>query len=294
MLDSLGATLRAAREARGWTLEEAEKATRIRTRYLTALEAGEIDSLPSPIQARGFLRSYAQYLGLNPTQVLSQLEEALKPAPSNIFSRSTRKKESLIPVSPFAPFYRLRRLFTPDAAIIAIVIIGVLGLFVWGGFRLAETLLNPSQITPTPEVIGPSPSPTLTLIANITPSATPPPPVVNFSNVQIALGIEQRAFIRVRVDDKIAFEGLVFPNERKEFTGQARVEVTTSNGAGVRVFFNQRDMGTMGGFGEVLTRAYIPSGMITPTATITFTPTITLTPSRTPPATVTPTLTRRP
>ena len=173
MLDSLGATLRAAREARGWTLEEAEKATRIRARYLAALEAGQIDSLPSPIQARGFLRSYAQYLGLNPTQVLSQLDEALKPAPSNLFSRSARKKESLIPVSPFAPFYRLRRLFTPDVAIIAIVIIGVLGLFVWGGFRLAESLLNPSQITPTPEVIGPSPSPTLTLIANITPSATP-------------------------------------------------------------------------------------------------------------------------
>ena len=46
MLDSLGATLRAAREARGWTLEEAEKATRIRARYLAALEAGQIDSLP--------------------------------------------------------------------------------------------------------------------------------------------------------------------------------------------------------------------------------------------------------
>ena len=57
MFDTIGATLRAAREARGWTIEDVEKATHIRGRYLSALEAGEIEALPSPLQARGFLRN---------------------------------------------------------------------------------------------------------------------------------------------------------------------------------------------------------------------------------------------
>src|SRR5579859_4156079 len=63
--DTLGAELRAARESRDLSLEQVEKQTRIRIHYLTALEADEYTELPSAVQARGFLRNYARFLGLD-------------------------------------------------------------------------------------------------------------------------------------------------------------------------------------------------------------------------------------
>jgi len=307
MLETIGATLRAAREARGWTIEEVERATRIRARYLIALEKGEYDALPSALQARGFLRNYAQHLGLNPDQTLSQLDEALTPQRStglpSLISRGTRAPASpavraaprvvtaqvgTAPTSPLAAIRRVRRLFTPDILLLLVISLAVLGFFVWGGLRLADTVFNPAASTPTAEFLGPTETPSPTIIAGITATFTPPPPLVSFSNVQLILQIEQRTFVRVSVDGTLAFEGLAFPNERKEFTGQL-VEVTTGNAAGVRVIFNQRDLGPMGGIGEVVSRQYLPSGLITLTPTITFTPSITPTPSETPTPTMPPT-----
>ncbi|MGH2489692.1 MAG: helix-turn-helix domain-containing protein, partial [Candidatus Limnocylindria bacterium] len=63
---SLGQTLRAAREAKGWDVARAERETRIRSRYLVALEEGHYRDLPGSVYTRGFVRNYAQYLGLDP------------------------------------------------------------------------------------------------------------------------------------------------------------------------------------------------------------------------------------
>jgi cytoskeleton protein RodZ len=62
---SIGEQLRAQREARGESLRDVENATKIRTRYLTALEADDFATLPAEVYALGFLRSYARHLGLD-------------------------------------------------------------------------------------------------------------------------------------------------------------------------------------------------------------------------------------
>lgn len=64
-LRALGALLHEAREERAYTLEEAEMRTRIRVKYLVALEQGDLSVLPSATHARGFLRNYAQFLQLD-------------------------------------------------------------------------------------------------------------------------------------------------------------------------------------------------------------------------------------
>lgn len=316
MLDALGATLRAAREARGWTIEEVEKATHIRARYLAALESGDIDSLPSALQARGFLRNYAQHLGLRPDQVLSQLDEALKPTRRGFLPTFAPRGESrksggtaTLPAephagraasSPIASIRRLRRIFTPDIIIAFFAVVVVVGFLGWGGFRLANNVLNPPPITPTPEVLGPTETPTPTIIANITPSATPLPPGISFTNVQLTLVVEKRTFARVLTDGALAFEGILLPEERRDFVAQQVVEVVTGDGASLRVILNQRDLGLIGAPDEVTIRQFIPGGVLTVTPTITLTPSQTLTPSETPAAspvpTETPTLTptRRP
>jgi cytoskeleton protein RodZ len=62
--------LQRARQARGLTLEEVERDIRISRRYLAALENENFGLLPAPVYARGFLRTYARYLGLEPANLL--------------------------------------------------------------------------------------------------------------------------------------------------------------------------------------------------------------------------------
>jgi cytoskeletal protein RodZ len=71
-LQSLGATLREAREQRALTFEEVETQTRIRVKFLQALESGDLSLLPSLAHARGFLRNYAQFLHLDANAIIAQ------------------------------------------------------------------------------------------------------------------------------------------------------------------------------------------------------------------------------
>jgi transcriptional regulator with XRE-family HTH domain len=64
MTDSIGSRLRQTREARHLTIEQVAEQTRIRPRYLQALESDDLSAIPSAVQARGFLRNYAEMLGL--------------------------------------------------------------------------------------------------------------------------------------------------------------------------------------------------------------------------------------
>jgi hypothetical protein len=66
----LGETLQRARQAKGVTIEDAERVTRIPRKYIEALEVENYGILPAPVYARGFLRSYAGYLGLDAKELL--------------------------------------------------------------------------------------------------------------------------------------------------------------------------------------------------------------------------------
>src|SRR5438132_9726452 len=69
-MGSIGETLRQARIDKGVTLAEAERSTFVRRRYLEALESDDFGSLPAQVYTRGFIRTYAEYLGLNPETIL--------------------------------------------------------------------------------------------------------------------------------------------------------------------------------------------------------------------------------
>ena len=69
---SLPERLLAARERKGVDLYRAERDTKIRARYLAALERGEWRELPGSVYTKGFLRNYALYLGLDPDDILLQ------------------------------------------------------------------------------------------------------------------------------------------------------------------------------------------------------------------------------
>lgn len=72
MMKELGNVLRSRREKLGLTLSDMEKQTKIRQRYLIALEEGDWSPLPGYVYARGFVRSYAEQLGLDGRALLKQ------------------------------------------------------------------------------------------------------------------------------------------------------------------------------------------------------------------------------
>ncbi|MBD5417635.1 MAG: helix-turn-helix domain-containing protein [Desulfovibrio sp.] len=77
--DELGAALRAERERRGLRIEDAADHLKISARHLRALEEGDAASLPHPAYARGFIRSYAAYLGMSPEEIHNALNGVSAP-----------------------------------------------------------------------------------------------------------------------------------------------------------------------------------------------------------------------
>ncbi len=78
LIDS-GTMLRERREAMGVSLEEVEAATKIRQKYLAALEAEDWALLPGEVVGRGFLRNYTIYLDLDPNEMLERRRSAVDP-----------------------------------------------------------------------------------------------------------------------------------------------------------------------------------------------------------------------
>lgn len=76
----IGSSLREARMRRGLELSQVERDTRIRPRYLMALEEEQFDVLPGPAYTRGFLRAYADYLGLDAQRFIDEYNTRFAPA----------------------------------------------------------------------------------------------------------------------------------------------------------------------------------------------------------------------
>ena len=102
---SLPDWLAAARERKGVDLLRAERDTKIRARYLAALERGDYRELPGAVYTKGFLRNYAIYLGLDPEEVLRQWRrergdqtpaEPVMVAPKAIRAHAMIRKERIL------------------------------------------------------------------------------------------------------------------------------------------------------------------------------------------------------
>jgi cytoskeleton protein RodZ len=109
----IGATLREARSRRKVDLAEVETAIKIRLRYLRAMENEEWDVLPGGAYTRGFIRTYANYLGLDGERLADEYRRSVAPPPPE---RGPRRVE---PVPSGASLGRERRL--PGRALAVLV-----------------------------------------------------------------------------------------------------------------------------------------------------------------------------
>lgn len=118
-MPSLGDSLRQQREKRGITLDQAAADTRIREKFLKALEDGDLQSLPGAVYTKGFLRNYAEYLGLDDEESVVQFQ----------MERGSPPAEAKRRFAPMKPVGGRSLVFTP-AVFVPVVVIGLIVLFV--------------------------------------------------------------------------------------------------------------------------------------------------------------------
>jgi cytoskeleton protein RodZ len=285
----VGLKLKRQRELLGLSLDEVERHTHLRQHYLEALESGNLAGLPSPVQGRGMLNNYASFLGLDPEPLLLNFAQGLQ---TELAARqATRPAPSRpAPVSPRPPG-ALRRIFSGETLLAVVIALALIGFVIWGAVRIFAMRFEqvPSPTAPSiADVLLAAPSPT-SLPTSLPPTPTVPPlpaatnppeetplfaiPPGSQVGVQVYVTVRQRTWVRVTVDGEVVFEGRVLPGSAYQYEGDDTVDILTSNGAALQIFYNQQDLGPMGLFGQVVQRVYTLSGVQTPTPTITPTPT---------------------
>jgi cytoskeleton protein RodZ len=136
----IGSSLREARERRGLELDAVQRALRIRRRYLEALESDRFDQLPGEVYARGFLREYAEYLGLDGSIYVEEYNARFAP-----------REEHTIAMQPAASRLGRRpvpRLLMP-AALGALVLAGALAAWRLGGGNGNPSSSPPASVPQT-------------------------------------------------------------------------------------------------------------------------------------------------
>src|SRR4029079_11022399 len=132
---SLPERLYAARERKGVDLYRAERDTKIRARYLGALERGDYKELPGAVYTKGFLRNYALYLGLDPDEVLVQWRR----------ERGDGKEQPpaiVVPKPIAAPRQGLT--FSPSLIVVALLPIVILAFGVYLGIQVLRFAKPPT------------------------------------------------------------------------------------------------------------------------------------------------------
>lgn len=129
--ESLGEKLAKKRAALGYDIKEAERATKIRAKYLEALESGGYDKLPPDVFVLGFLKNYSAFLKLDQDKVIKlyRKEKGLAENVKKIVT-SAPEKNSKSKKSP-------KIIITPQRIVIGSIVLGFLALFLYIGWQVS-------------------------------------------------------------------------------------------------------------------------------------------------------------
>ena len=281
----IGHVLEGRRRERGLSLEEVEQATKIRKRYLMGLEREDYAMLPDAVYARGFLKTYANFLGLDGEALSRQLKNRRKPRRERGISYSAPRSDFERPlITPGGVVGTEKRKVSTSAIVTLIVallalaaVIGAL-YYVGRGVQLTEAQEGgappkpaqhePAQQDPSERVPRDAPS------AEGAPEAKPVnrtaaadkagpaqeeaakqsvPPDALLVSVQVR---ERPAWLLVRADGALAYEETAPPGFVQTFEADRQLSITSGDAGAVTVEVNGQEAGVLGGAGEVVTENF--------------------------------------
>ena len=241
-MPTMGELLREARTRLHLSLEEVEEYTKIRKKYLIALEEDDYSQLPAPVYARGFLQSYAEFLGIDPKYA----DKLFQPPDTARTVPEIRPAASGIPASAGIS---LRSLITIVLAVLGVAAIGFLywqyAEYASGGSRVDVPPKGAPLATPTGYQLVAVPTPT--------PSPLPTPSPTPIRGVEVTVYITDRSWMRVVADGQSTplFEGELQPGDTRTWKAKDRIDMRVGNAGGVDVTVNGMRQGKLGASGEV-------------------------------------------
>lgn len=254
----IGETLRKAREAKNLTLRDVEAATKIRLKYLEALENEDFSQLPGRVYTIGFLRSYAKFLGLDDYALVAEYKASNKNQDATpVPTPESGESENIKGLSP-----NLIKIVAFALVIFLMVSISVIYQHQQDNSEPLENQLSSSagieQQDSSSSDLKEEPS-----VESPPIEANPPEiPENTYENEHIAgLNVEVRAidepgnacWINVIIDGKQHFSGTLAAGQSMDFQGEKVVRIKFGNAGGVRVKVNGKDQGVIGEKGSVKT-----------------------------------------
>lgn len=197
---TVGERLRAAREGQGLSLEDIAARTRIPTRHLESLEAGEWDRLPAPTYSIGFAKSYASAVGLDRTEIGEQLRDEMGGT-----RRASTVHEVYEPADP-------ARVMPKWLVLVAVLAIVAVVAALW--FMRQRELTGPDEAVAAVEQPATSATPAAATPA-AQPAAAPSGPVVLTANEPVWIQVTERGGARL-------FEGELRAGQSYQVPADAR------------------------------------------------------------------------
>jgi cytoskeleton protein RodZ len=276
---SLGGHLRALREARGSSLEDMARSTRVGIRHLEALEEERLADLPSPVFVRGFIRAYCGFLREGPEEALAHYEA--------LAGERAAMQAASAPPRPRTTWALSSVLVGLALLVILAIALIVVNLTVkrTGGTSVAapamdvsaaspDSLPTPSPAAPAPAQVeppkaapapapGPAAAPPVSTPAAMPARAPTPAPAVARSAAgpqRLMIRALDATWIRVQPDEGRATEELLPAGASREWSAERRFLVTIGNAGGVEVALNGKVLPPLGPKGTVIQRLELPQG----------------------------------
>jgi cytoskeleton protein RodZ len=256
----IGLVLERARKDRGLSLEEAERATKIRKRYLIGLEQDDYTVLPDAVYARGFLKTYANFLGLDGDGLSQDLRTRKKPrrerrlsyaAPSSDFNRPIISPGGV----PGAEKRQVSKSTVVTFVIAALVIAALVGALYFVGLNVRPSAAE--DASQTERMAAPVERATGNGEAGEVPEGSD---TGDRPSGALAVGVEvegEPAWIRIRSDSETVFEEVAPPGFSRTFEASRVVGIRAGDAGAVHVEVNGQDVGPLGDPGQVLERDYM-------------------------------------
>lgn len=241
-MPALGDRFKAAREARALSLSDVAEQIRIRSVYLEAIESDNWRAIGAPVYIRGFLRTYARFLGLDGEEIVTE------------FNLSEADRGELVPVrgslvDPSAGYQRRRRSLSPLIWIASTVAIVLVAFVVYN-----EVMLSKARSGSTVAVASPPQS------ASASPSATPVAterPVADFAppgEHAVTVRLSGPCWLRVVVDGIVSIEGTFGAGVVKTVRGK-RINLRVGNAGAAYLTVDGQNIGRLGAPGQVVERS---------------------------------------